>query len=149
MTEQLAKISRKVDPSEAFLAGLLHDVGKLAIALLPSELNSSLDRLMIKGCQPAVAEVVVCGFDHAEAGADILRHWKFTDELIAAIRFHHTPERTSSAMAAILYLTEYWTDAEEDIPSNARLEAAFEKAGVKQSDLSNTTFEFNEALAGV
>ena len=149
VTEQLARMSGKVDPAEAFLAGLLHDVGKLAIALLPNELNSSLDRLMVKGCQPAVAEVVVCGFDHAEAGADILRHWKFTDELIAAIRFHHMPERTSSAMAAILYLTEYWTDAEEDIPSNARLEAAFGRAGIKQSDLSNTTFEFNEALAGV
>jgi putative nucleotidyltransferase with HDIG domain len=149
VTEQLARISRKVDPSEAFLVGLLHDVGKLAIALMPTELNSSLDRLMVKGCQPAVAEVVVCGFDHAEAGADILRHWKFNDELTAAVRFHHMPERTSSAMAAILYLTEYWTDAEEDIPSNARLEAAFERAGITPQDLSSTTFEFNEALAGV
>lgn len=149
VTEQIARMSGKVDPSEAFLIGLLHDVGKLAIALMPNELNSSLDRLAVKGCQPAVTEVVVCGFDHAEAGADILRHWKFSDELIAAIRFHHMPERTNSAMAAILYLTEYWTDAEEDIPSNTRLETAFQCAGITAADLSKTTFEFNEALEGL
>jgi putative nucleotidyltransferase with HDIG domain len=149
VTEQIAKMSRKVDPAEAFLIGLLHDVGKLAIALMPNELNSSLDRLVVKGCEPAVAEVVVCGFDHAEAGADILAHWKFSQELIDAVRYHHMPEKTGSAMAGILYLTEFWTDAEEDIPSNARLDLAFQLAGITPTDLSNTTFEFNEALAGV
>ena len=149
MAEQIAKMSGKVDPAEAFLIGLLHDVGKLAIALMPNELNSSLDRLVVKGCEPAVAEVVVCGFDHAEAGADILKHWKFSDDLTAAVRYHHMPEKTKSAMAGILYLTEFWTDVEEDIPSNARLDLAFQLAGITPSDLSTTTFEFNEALAAV
>ncbi|HYI93357.1 MAG TPA: HDOD domain-containing protein [Bryobacteraceae bacterium] len=149
VTEQIAKMSRKVDPAEAFLVGLLHDVGKLAIALMPGELNSSLDRLVVKGCESAVAEVVVCGFDHAEAGADVLKHWKFSDELIAAVRYHHMPEKTKSPMAGILYLTEFWTDIEEDIPSNARLDLAFELSGITPADLSTTTFEFNEALAAV
>ena len=149
VAEQIAKLSGKVDPAEAFLIGLLHDVGKLAIALMPSELNSSLDRLVVKGCEPAVAEVVVCGFDHAEAGSDVLKHWKFSEELTAAVRYHHMPEKTKSAMAGILYLTEFWTDVEEDIPSNARLDLAFQLAGITPADLSTTTFEFNEALAAV
>jgi len=142
-------LSKKVDPAEAFLIGLLHDVGKLAIALMPTELNSSLDRLIIKGCESSIAEVVVCGFDHAEAGADVLKHWKFSDELIAAVRFHHAPERNKSPMSSLLYVTEYWTDSEEDIPSNARLEVAFETVGITMDDLKNTKFEMNEALAGL
>lgn len=149
VAEQIATISRKVDPSEAFLVGLLHDVGKLAIALMPADLNASLDRLIIKGCESAIAEVVVCGFDHAEAGADVLKHWKFSDELIAAVRYHHLPERNKSPMSAILYLTEFWTDSEEDIPSNARLDLAFEVVGITLEDLKNTKFELNEALAGI
>jgi HD-like signal output (HDOD) protein len=116
---------------------------------MPTELNSSLDRLIVKGCESAVAEVVVCGFDHAEAGADVLRHWQFSDELITAVRFHHLPDRTQSRMAALLYLTEFWTDSEEDIPSNARLDLAFERVGITPADLSRTKFEFNDALFSV
>jgi putative nucleotidyltransferase with HDIG domain len=149
VAEQIAVLCRKVDPAEAFLVGLLHDVGKLAIALMPNELNSSLDRLIVKGCESAIAEVVVCGFDHAEAGADVLNHWKFSNELVAAVRYHHMPERNNSPMSALLYLTEYWTDSEEDIPSNARLDVAFEMVGITAADLSNTKFELNEALAGL
>jgi putative nucleotidyltransferase with HDIG domain len=147
VAEHLARLSRKVDPAEAFLVGLLHDVGKLAMALLPAELNASLDRLIVKGCESAIAEVVVCGFDHAEAGAEILTHWKFGEELTSAIRNHHVPERSASPMAAILYLTEYWTDSEEDIPSNARLEAAFKLAGISPADLQSANFQLNETLA--
>ncbi|HYP09023.1 MAG TPA: HDOD domain-containing protein [Bryobacteraceae bacterium] len=147
--EQIAAMSRKVDPAEAFLVGLLHDVGKLGIALMPPELNSSLDRLIVKGCESAIAEVVVCGFDHAEAGAEILTHWKFGEDIISAVRNHHVPERNSSAMAAVLYLTEYWTDSEEDIPSNQRLDQAFELCGITPAQLQNTEIKLNDALSGL
>jgi putative nucleotidyltransferase with HDIG domain len=149
IAEQMAAMSRFVEPSEAFLMGLLHDVGKLAIALMSPELNSSLDRLIVKGCESAVAEIVVCGFDHAEAGAEILKHWKFGEELTSAVRYHHLPERTDVPLAALLYLVEYWTDSEEDIPSSARLDRAFEVAGLSASDLHNAKFEMNEALGGL
>ena len=149
VAEQIAAMSRKVDTAEAFLVGLLHDVGKLAIALMPPEVHASLDRLTVKGCEPAVAEVVVCGFDHAEAGADVLRHWKFSEEVIGAVRHHHMPERGNSPLSAILYLTEFWIDSEEDIPSNSRLELAFEIAGISPADLSKTKFEINQALFNV
>jgi putative nucleotidyltransferase with HDIG domain len=149
VAEQMAAMSRNVQPAEAFLIGLLHDVGKLAIALMPAELNSSLDRLIVKGCESAVAEVVVCGFDHAEAGAEILSHWRFTDDVTSAVRHHHAPERSSSPMASILYLVEYWTDSEEDIPSNSRLDAAFQVAGISPEDLRSAKFHLNEALSGL
>ena len=36
VAEQIATMSKTVDPAEAFLLGLLHDVGKLAVALMPA-----------------------------------------------------------------------------------------------------------------
>ena len=149
IAEQMAEMSRNVDPAEAFLVGLLHDVGKLAIALMSPELNASLDRLIVKGCESAIAEVVVCGFDHAQAGGEILKHWKFSDYVIAAVQNHHVPERTESPMASLLYLVEYWTDSEEDIPSNSRLDTAFNRAGITPADLHNANFKLNEALSGL
>ena len=128
VAERLANVSHKVDPAEAFLMGLLHDVGKLAISLLSKNVNDSIERLLSKGCQPAAAETVLCGFDHAEAGAEVLTHWKFEDELVEAVRHHHQPERSGSVMCSILYLTEFSTDSEEDLPSNARLTAALDRA---------------------
>jgi putative nucleotidyltransferase with HDIG domain len=127
VAERFAEISGKVNPAEAFLIGLLHDVGKLAIALLSREVNDSIQRLLSKGCQLAAAETVFCGFDHAEAGAEVLKHWKFEEELIEAVRHHHQPERSNSTLSSVLYLTEFWTDSEEDLPSNTRLTAALER----------------------
>jgi putative nucleotidyltransferase with HDIG domain len=149
VAERIAELSGGIDPGEAFLLGLLHDVGKLAITLLSKDINESVDRLLEKGCQPAVAELVLCGFDHAEAGAEVLRYWRFSEEMITAVRYHHQPERTGSALSAVLYLTEFWCDSEEDIPSNARLYTAMRVAGLSPEVLENARISFNGALSGL
>jgi HD-like signal output (HDOD) protein len=135
VTERIATITGSVDPGEAFLAGLLHDSGKLAITLLPGDVNEAMDRLVSRGCQPTTAELVLCGFDHADASAEVMRNWRFSDELIEAVRVHHQPERSSSKLASILYLTEFWTDSEEDLPSHARLEYALQSLGLTREVL--------------
>lgn len=146
VAEHLAALSGKVDPAEAFLMGLLHDVGKLAISLLSKDVNEAIERLLEKGCQPAVAELVLCGFDHAEGGAEVMRYWKFTEEVVAGVQYHHQPERTASPMASILYLTEFWTDSEEDIPSNARLYTAMKTAQISAEAFEKARISFNAAM---
>jgi putative nucleotidyltransferase with HDIG domain len=135
--ERIAVLTGKVDPAEAFLLGLLHDVGKLAIAHMSPELNDAIERLLNKGCQPATAEMVLCGFDHATASAEVLQRWKFAEELVTAVRDHHQPEKTSSTLAAVLYLTEFWTDSEEDLPSHARLSAALKLSSLTLDSLDS------------
>jgi putative nucleotidyltransferase with HDIG domain len=149
VAERIAQLSGKVDPSEAFLIGLLHDVGKLAISLMGRDVNDSIDRLLEKGCQPATAELVLCGFDHAEAGCEVMRHWKFAEDLVKAVQYHHQPERTECRMAAILYLTEFWTDSEEDLPSNVRLYSAMKLANLTPEALDAARMSLNEAIANL
>jgi HD-like signal output (HDOD) protein len=72
---------------------------------------------------------------HAEAGAEVLPIWNFPHTFVEAVRWHHEPERSDSKQASLFYLLEFWSDAAEDLPSNARIEAALETFGVGAKEL--------------
>ncbi len=130
VAERIAELTSKVSPREAFLAGLVHDVGRLAISLLPPVASEAYDRLTAKGCEVTVAELVLFGFDHSEAGAEVLRIWKFPPEMLEAVRNHHNPDRVTSDLAALLYVAEFWSAADEDLPSNVILQRAVKQLGL-------------------
>jgi putative nucleotidyltransferase with HDIG domain len=95
-----------VDREEAFLAGLMHDVGKLVILNLPMAGVECRDRLAQCGCPDPVIERIVLGEDHASIGARVLRNWRFAECIASAVENHHRPERNSSPLCSILYLAE-------------------------------------------
>jgi HD-like signal output (HDOD) protein len=107
----VAKLSPRVNPEEALLAGLVHDVGRLALSLLPEEFQSRSARLLAKGCTLSQVETALCGATHGELGARALERWNFPRDLVEAVRFHHQPERSSSLLAAVLYVTELCSSA--------------------------------------
>ncbi len=120
IAESLARQSGKVEPEEAFLTGLMHDIGRLALWKLPSRLTARYSALLGHGCEPMFAEVLLCGFDHCPAGREVMRHWGLPDRLAEAVEFHHQPERSDSDLARVLYLAEHLSGAQEDLPSMAR-----------------------------
>lgn len=86
---------RKMKGTESlFVAGMLHDVGQLVIfRKLPAEGKAALV-LSIQG--PAdfhlqQAEQQILGFDHAQVGGALLRHWNFPPLLVECTEFHHAP----------------------------------------------------------
>jgi putative nucleotidyltransferase with HDIG domain len=136
VASRIAALTGVVTPPEAFLAGLVHDVGMLAISILNPEATARCRRLVEHGCPQRVTESVVCGTDHAEAGAQILHAWKFPADVCDGVRWHHTPERSSEPQSAILYVTEFWTCSEEDLPSVARLSTAMARIGLTHEKLA-------------
>jgi putative nucleotidyltransferase with HDIG domain len=82
-----------VEPSVAFTAGLLHDIGKLAL----NEVLTEEDLITMRSCireksqSYAEAEQQVLGFDHAEVGACLLKAWKLPAEIVEAVAHHHHP----------------------------------------------------------
>jgi putative nucleotidyltransferase with HDIG domain len=87
----------------AFTAGLIHDVGRLALAAYyPRELASSIAFAKDRDCPEFEAEHTVLGVGHCEIGAWIAAHWNFSEEVIEAIRQHHEPGKTQSAKPATL-----------------------------------------------
>ncbi len=144
VAERIAEMSSNIVPREAFLAGLVHDVGRLAISLLPPEASTAYERLTANGCEVTLAELVLFGFDHAEAGAKVLEIWRFPGEMVAAVRHHHNPDRMDSDLAALLYVAEFWSAADEDLPSNSILQTAVKKLGltpekIGEADLSRAS----------
>ncbi|GAB6097664.1 hypothetical protein JCM14469_39180 [Desulfatiferula olefinivorans] len=79
-----------VDPEEAFVAGLLHDIGKLAMLLTyTSDYQDILRKQRVDGCSSLEAEKTVLGFDHCEIGAMFMDKWHMPRHLKEAVIFHH------------------------------------------------------------
>ena len=128
--------SVKVDPSQAFLAGLIHDIGRLAFAIMPVAFQERFQRLTDGGCPPVEVEMCLSGRCHGEVGAETLTQWKFPPEIIEAVRWHHRPERSTSPLASLLYLAEFITESQEDLPSYVRMNTAAGLAGISMGALT-------------
>jgi putative nucleotidyltransferase with HDIG domain len=87
-----AKIRPKDD--QVFLAGILHDIGYLALAFLDPKRSDDLHaRLSAESDSPVLSvEREMLGICHDELGAELARHWNLPDEIIAVLRYHHTPD---------------------------------------------------------
>lgn len=131
--ENLARAKGLMDPSEALLTGLVHDVGRIAI--LRQKEAAMYKRLTEPGCAATWAETLLFGADHAELGASILASWRFPESIVAAVRYHHRPAESDSAGAAALYVAEFWSETDEDLPSLRQLRAALSRIGCGLEDL--------------
>jgi putative nucleotidyltransferase with HDIG domain len=136
VAERIAEIAGYASVAEAFVAGLVHDVGRLAMTLLPETALDAYDRVVGGGCEQLLAETVLFGFDHADAGGEILAKWHFPTAVSDAVKYHHSPELTDDVLASILYLTEFWTEADEEPSSGVRMRHARELTGVSMADLA-------------
>jgi len=148
--ERLAMRSQMpLDPSEAFLAGLVHDVGRLAFSIMPAAFLERFYRLTDRGCPAVEVEICLSGLCHGEVSAQTLTQWKFPGALVEAVRWHHRPERSSSSFASLLYLAEVVSESEEDLPSAIRMRTACRLAGIDPealADLNGEQRSFLETL---
>jgi len=88
-----------------FTAALLHDIGKSAINTAPrNEISRIVHLRDVEGHSAADAELEVLGVDHAEVGGQILEHWQLPREIVAAVRYHHTPEFDESPLASLVHI---------------------------------------------
>ena len=93
-----AMISRtcgKGDPSLAFVAGALHDIGLCASqSLVPQAMQSVLS--LVDQLSPThEVELEQQGWDHTELGAAILDGWGMPEPVVAAARHHHSADEVT------------------------------------------------------
>jgi putative nucleotidyltransferase with HDIG domain len=95
----------------AYIAGLLHDVGRLALMDgLPRE-HAEISR-MAREREMALhdAEMEVLGVTHTQIGAYLLRLWHLPEAVVEAVAFHHRPSSIGSA-APVIPLIVHVADA--------------------------------------
>jgi len=104
IARQLAKSLRLGDANDTFIAGLLHDFGKVVVAqFMPGEFRQALELSLQKEIPLHAALQEVMGVDHALAGAMLAERWRFADELVQTIKYQHRPELADSAMMACVW----------------------------------------------
>jgi putative nucleotidyltransferase with HDIG domain len=86
----LARECRYPGVEEAFLGGLLHDIGKVVLDTnLGGRYQRVVERVYNEGVTFVDAERDMLGFDHAEIGAFVIKKWNLPPTLEEAVRLHH------------------------------------------------------------
>lgn len=90
-----------------FIAGLLHDMGKLVLYNQLPDLSRRVLEATANGVKSRESQIVeheILGFDHAEVGGELARRWSLPATIQESIAFHHAPgnaEQNSKVVAVV------------------------------------------------
>ncbi len=110
LCERLAKALRFSPDPASFSAGLLHDIGKVALdSIYPKAVAEIVTRSRDEQRPVREIEKEVLGLDHAEIGGALAVHWNLPIALSDAIRWHHEPESAtiSQQLACMVAVSNY------------------------------------------
>lgn len=89
-------------PEGAFLAGLLHDYGKLLLAsALPEQFVEICRLASQEGAVLVECEKEVTGLTHPQLSALTLKTWNLPEEIVRGVEFHHLPEEDEEAASGL------------------------------------------------
>ena len=104
LAKQLALKVDDADPMDCFIAGLLHDFGKVVFAqFMPHEFRQALEACQASGTSLHAALQETIGADHVIVGAMLVEKWRFAPHLIEAIRHQHIANYKDNDMTACVF----------------------------------------------
>lgn len=89
---------------EAFLAGILHDLGKLVF--LDVAQGEYADLLSSHGDELLDRECKLFGFRHDDVGFRLVSDWPIPDQVKHAVLFHHNPQSTATVLAEVISVAD-------------------------------------------
>lgn len=104
ITTRLVRIhsahSRDISEDDAYISGLLHDIGALVLdQFFPEAVDAVSARLEAEGITRAEAELLELGLDHGEIGGMLLQRWNLPECVAQAVAWHHQPGRAPEQYA--------------------------------------------------
>lgn len=136
-----------------FIAGLLHDIGAMVIAMRLPDISHTLYMRFPGEVTPThEIEQKVLGFTHADVGAELLAAWSLPEHLIDAVRFHHTPEQAEqpSLGAAIIQIASaYVQPNDQDQGHLAHLidASSWQATGLNKTQMPALMTELKDSFA--
>jgi HD-like signal output (HDOD) protein len=150
----LAKRLDVNDPEEISTAGLVHDIGKVAIKIeLPHEYKRILSVSEKEEISVLDAEEKILGLSHAEVGGWLSKSWNLPAKLVEPITCHHQPGRAKEEKlaTAIVHFSDilirgmgYGHGADIWVPPMSK--KAWDMLGLTAGDLDEIIEEVEEKL---
>ncbi len=119
-----------------FIAGLLHDFGKLAMLLtFTTRYDTGVWFSGLSDTGRLNDEKSLFAVSHAAVGGRLLRHWQFPDTLISTLRYHHQPHEAGSlsGYALIVQLADFLAHC-CDLPQRLDEQALKDRLAVQLPD---------------
>ncbi len=105
--------ARGLDADAAYTAGLLHDIGRLVLAMhFAAPYSALLTQAALQDIPPRTLEPEWLGMDHAAVGALVAEHWHLSPVIVQAIRAHHEPPADGAcSLLDVLHVADNITHA--------------------------------------
>jgi len=142
------------DPEEVSTAGLIHDIGKIAIKMeLPNEYEMITRLVRERKMSMRAAEMEVLGLDHAEAGGWLAKGWNLPKKLLEPVSCHHDPRLASTEQlnSAIIHFSDivirglgYGHAADNKVPMLSK--RAWDLLSFKPADIDEILAQVEEKL---
>jgi putative nucleotidyltransferase with HDIG domain len=95
------------DPADCYIAGLLHDFGKVVFAqFLAEEFKEALARSAAQSISLHAAEQQIIGADHTVVGGMLVEKWQFPSQLTENIRNHHSDISPDNTVRSCLFVAD-------------------------------------------
>lgn len=148
----IAQLARVPNDDTAFTAGLLHDLGKVALSvwlenrMAPMVALAKRDDLTFDA-----AERKVLGYDHTQVGEHLADSWCLPESLVQAIRYHHDPNscQSNSQIVDCVHLADCMTmSMGYGLGGDGLLykvyEEPFQRLGLTPADLNRTAEKLDD-----
>ncbi|MFT7185994.1 MAG: HD-like signal output (HDOD) protein/signal transduction histidine kinase [Pseudohongiellaceae bacterium] len=142
IAKSLAILTSYSNPEEAYLTGLLHNIGELVLETnfsnqfvqMTHEHHDELERIK--------KEKDIFAVDHASAGAWLAKEWGLSDFAVDAIEFHHAPTESikdAHHLVKLVYLASHLSNDEKMLFNNVEYNPL-------NIEVAQTLFELNPSL---
>ena len=138
-------------PEGAFTAGLLHDMGKLLIAVALPEQFENMHGIYAAGVDSLKdCELDVLGVTHAEISGAILDRWQLPKQIQEAVAYHHSPNQANGGEPHLAHIIEatdhYINSAGHGMPPYSQPHAASFEDSYQKLGLNNCILKVAETF---
>lgn len=138
---QMAGVDRS-GANDAFMAGMLHDCGRLLLCSTAPRQHAALVKAVAAGEGELIeTETEMLGASHGEAGAVLLQSWGMPLHLVETVAYHHRPSEAPHpppVQLAFVHVAEHFQSlvggdpVETDVPLDR---SYLEEVGITEEDL--------------